>query len=197
MLSTSFLCLWFQMAKLSIQQSVAQILGEISSNVKPRLSQVADLGAEDFLLTECWGKKGRMTSVLGTPCHFKAQSLRAFGWEPLPEWSCGSLGDAVIVVILPVSKTKHMVWAATSAVPRTTWKRPTVVPGPGRSVSHWTCWPLQNQDDSVFQSQPNHSSMKWANWRLLEEEFSLLQRHLFLLPCYGHDVILTDLFGNI
>lgn len=45
LLSTSFLCLWFQMAKLSIQQSVAQILGEISSNVKPRLSQVADLGA--------------------------------------------------------------------------------------------------------------------------------------------------------
>lgn len=45
LLSTSFLCLWFKMAKLSIQQNVAQIIGEISSKVKPRLSQAADLGA--------------------------------------------------------------------------------------------------------------------------------------------------------
>lgn len=158
LLSTSFLCLWFKMAKLSIQQSVAQIIGEISSKVKPRLSQAADLGAV-WGLSPHWmlGKERQDDLGPGNSLSFSSSESQGIWMRTsarVKPWFSWRWGHCCYSSSLQ-DKTHGM--NTTSAVPRTTWKRPTVVPGPGRSVSHWTCWPLQNQDDFVFHSQLNHS----------------------------------------
>lgn len=198
LLSTSFLCLWFQMAKLSTQQNVAQILGEITSNVKPSLSQAADLGAI-WILSPHWmpGKERQDDLGPGNSLSFSSSESQGiwmrtsarvklwFSWRGGYCCYSSSLQDKTHGMSSHISSAKNHL-EETHNCPRARSKCESLnlltTTKPGRF-----CFSLSAE------SQLNER----RKLKAFRGRIQLATESLFLLPYYGCDVILTDLFRNI